>query len=337
MLLAELVLLGLQFLALARGGGVRLLLLDVGDARRELALQRDHILRADAGQRGGCVAVQIHETLEGLLLAAAEEPVDGPVFVGLQVVLVKLAQEISSQLLAEGFLDEPDILTQRGLAKGDAEKFLRAGHDIVLEPLAVQDGNNAIGIRDEIWIGGSRWLSFILYTSDFILTHNPPVIVHRGTRIRQNKARSSEGIPSHHAADGIGEEGGHVLASVGAGEGDLLLGHFGLQLAVEAVGGDEEPVVLRLQLLHPADGGGALRLPIPPARLQRRALQPRPQQRLVAEVPRGLEVVPVGAGEIDAVTCNFKKFISLSWIVEQLLRNWALLNISNLKIDRWAD
>ncbi len=76
----------------------------------------------------------------------------------------------------------------------------------------------------------------------------------------------------------------------------MLLGHFRLQLAVEAVGGDEEPVVLRLQLLHPADGGGALRFPIPPARLQRRALQPLPQQRLVAEVPRGLEVVPVGAG-----------------------------------------
>ena len=104
------------------------------------------------------------------------------------------------------------------------------------------------------------------------------------------------GIAAHHAADGIGEEGGHVAAGLGAGEGDLRLGHFGLQLAVEAVGGDEEPVVLRLQLLHPADGGGALRLPIPPARLQRRALQPRPQQRLVAEVPRGLEVVPVGAG-----------------------------------------
>ena len=108
-----------------------------------------------------------------------------------------------------------------------------------------------------------------------------------------------ERIAAHHAADGIGEERGHVAAGVGAGEGDLLLGHFGLQLAVEAVGGDEEPVVLRLQLLHPADGGGALRLPIPPARLQRRALQPRPQQRLVAEVPRGLEVVPVGAGAMS--------------------------------------
>ena len=79
----------------------------------------------------------------------------------------------------------------------------------------------------------------------------------------------------------------------------MLLGHFGLQLAVEAVGGDEEPVVLRLQLLHPADGGGALRLPISPARLQRCDLQPRPQQGLVAEVPRGLKIIPVGAGDGD--------------------------------------
>ena len=177
-------------------------------------------------------------------------------------------------------LDEAKVLLQSGFAEGSAEELAGAGHDVVLEPLAIEHGDDAV------LVGGEG--EFVLR-----LSHLVQKLTQRVAGVGEDEAGVVEGIAAHHAADGIGEEGGHVAAGLGAGEGDLLLGHFGLQLAVEAVGGDEEPVVLRLQLLHPADGGGALRLPIPPARLQRRALQPRPQQRLVAEVPRGLEVVPV--------------------------------------------
>ena len=42
------------------------------------------------------------------------------------------------------------------------------------------------------------------------------------------------------------------LRRVGAGKSDLLLGHLGLEFVVEAVGGDEKPVVLGLQFLHSA-------------------------------------------------------------------------------------
>ena len=165
------------------------------------------------------------------------------------MVLVEVVEEIFPQVLAEGVFEEAEILPQRRFAEGGAEEFAGAENDVVLEPLAIQHGDDAVLVGDEGEFG--QWLA-----------HFFQKLTQGVAGVGEDEAGVVGGIAAHHAADGIGEEGGHVAAGVGAGEGDLCLGHFGLQLAVETVGGDEEPVVLRLQLLHPADGGGALRLPL---------------------------------------------------------------------------
>ena len=261
------------------------------------------------------VAVHVHQGAESLL-RALEEPVDWSLLVCLEMIFVEVRQEILLQRLAQGFLDEAKILVEGGFTEGDAEELPSAGHDLVAKPFTLQYGNDCI----LIWREGNLIQRLI----DLL-----DVVLHRVSGISEDQSRLIERIAAHHAADGIGEEGGHVAAGLGAGEGDLLLGDAGLQLAVKAVGGDEEPVVLCLQILHPADGGGTLRLPIPPARLQRRALQSRPQQRLVAEVPRGLEVVPVGAG--DGNHLLHKRFDHI--LLQQSSREY--LEIPYMKMHRW--
>ena len=66
------------------------------DAGGDLALQRDDVFGAHARQRALVVAVQIDQALEGLLLAAGEQPVDGPLLVGLQVILEELVAEVAA-------------------------------------------------------------------------------------------------------------------------------------------------------------------------------------------------------------------------------------------------
>lgn len=64
--------------------------------------------------------------------------------------------------------------------------------------------------------------------------------------VSEDQPRLIEAEATHHAAGGVGEEGGYILAVVGTGEGDLVFRDFGLQLALQAVSSDEEPVVLCL-------------------------------------------------------------------------------------------
>ena len=124
---------------------------------------------------------------------------------------------------------------------------------VVIEPRHIAQGHDAVLIRRE-----GRVLARVKA---------------RIARSGVNEARRIQGIPAHHAADGIGEQfldavrpqpvfqsrpGGrigllriHAVTVEGiAGQGDLLEGHVRRQFVLEAVGLDEHPVVLFLQTLH---------------------------------------------------------------------------------------
>ena len=93
--------------------------------------------------------MQIDECLE-TLLGALKKPVDGPLLVGLEVVLVEVADEILAQILAEGFFDELKVLPQAGFAEGDLQEFAEAGHDVVLEPFAIQHRDDVVSVGVEL-------------------------------------------------------------------------------------------------------------------------------------------------------------------------------------------
>ena len=86
-----------------------------------------------------------------------------------------------------------------------------------------------------------------------------------------DEARRVQAVAAHHAADGVGDQLLHrvlaeagplllfgELAAVAVGgvhrEGDLLDGDVGGELVRQAVGVDEEAVVLLFEALHLGDG-----------------------------------------------------------------------------------
>ena len=85
-----------SFLRCAGRLAAGLVVFELVDAGGDLALKRNDVLGAHPGQRAFVVAVQVDEALEGPLLAAGEQPVDGPLLVDLQVVLVEPGGEVAA-------------------------------------------------------------------------------------------------------------------------------------------------------------------------------------------------------------------------------------------------
>ena len=75
-----------------------------------------------------------------------------------------------------------------------------------------------------------------------------------------DQPRLVEAVAAHHAADGVGDQPLDVLFPVGAVERDLVVGDFGRKFVLQAVGFDEEAVVLFLQFLHRAGSARAFRV-----------------------------------------------------------------------------
>ena len=101
MLLFELGPLLHQALAMGGGRGDLDVTLESLEPRRHFALKWNDVLAPHPRERALVVAVQVDQALEGLLLAAREEPVDGALLVGLQVVL----EEAVAEVAANGFRD----------------------------------------------------------------------------------------------------------------------------------------------------------------------------------------------------------------------------------------
>ena len=81
-----------------------------------------------------------------------------------------------------------------------------------------------------------------------------------------------------------------------AGEGDFLQRHLGRQLVLQAVGVNEDAVVLFLQPLHFLGHAAPMRAQAGVRALQRLGAVVRREQRKRGEIPRGFVGVPVGTG-----------------------------------------
>src|SRR5256885_9225326 len=117
----------------------------VVDTSSDLALKRNRVLRSHPGQRALVITVQIGKTLERPLLAAGEEPVDGPAFVGFQVIFEEILSEVAADRVARMFVpvgsnalgDELEILFQVFLWPGHAYELDETISSIVRKPVCV--------------------------------------------------------------------------------------------------------------------------------------------------------------------------------------------------------
>ena len=63
-----------------------------------------------------------------------------------------------------------------------------------------------------------------------------------------DQPRLVEAVAAHHAADGVGDQPLDVFFPVGTVERDLVVGDFGREFVLQAVGFDEEAVVFSLRV-----------------------------------------------------------------------------------------
>jgi uncharacterized protein (TIGR02687 family) len=114
-----------------------------------------HVIVEQQVHRVAGVAVQVDERLE-TAFRATEHPVNGALLVGFEMVLVELAHEIFAQLFTKRLLDEREVLRQSLLAVGNAQELAETTHDVVLKPLAVEHGQDAVGVEGKsgLWDAG---------------------------------------------------------------------------------------------------------------------------------------------------------------------------------------
>ena len=174
------------------------------------------------------------------------------------MIFVEVAAEVFAEVFAEGGFDEGQIGVEGAGGEADAQELAAAGNDVVFKPLAIEHGDDAVAVGLE----GDCVATF----ADF-----GDVVLQGVAGIGEDQAGVIEAIAAHHAAGGIRQQFlDRVLAeanpefvfseiaAVAVGgihrEGDLLDRHFGSEFLLEAVGVDEEAVVLLLQALHLGDG-----------------------------------------------------------------------------------
>ena len=147
-----------SFLRWRGAGRLGLVAFQLVDAGGDLALERDDVLGAHPGQRAFVVAVQVDEALEGPLLAAGEQPVDGPLLVHRQVVLVEPGGEVAADRVpwllavgrAEAVGDELQVLFQVFLRPRHADELHEAVGGVVPDaPIGFEQRDDAVVVGPE--------------------------------------------------------------------------------------------------------------------------------------------------------------------------------------------
>ena len=255
---------------------------EVGDGGAVTGLLLVDIVGAHTGDGVRLVAVHINQSLEAVLFAAVEEPVDGAFLVDLQVVGVEVVQEVAADdvargaLTAEGVGDEAQVLLQRlGTEDGFHPLDEATGH-IVVKVFIVADGDDIILIRHE---GAGEKVRSVLLLTDIVadkggwnalvetggIGHEARLIGLPG----EDEPRHIEGIPPEHTADGVGDEAADIASEIGAAHGDVLILDLGGQLVLQTVDVDEDAVQFLLVGFELVEALLALTLPQEPAQLER--------------------------------------------------------------------
>ena len=171
--------------ALAGGQGVvNLILLELSQTRFQLLqvgpeVVVEHLVEGVLG-----VAVQVDQAGEAPF-GALHHPVDRPLLVGLQVILVEVSAEVFADVFAERVLDEAEVFGDAALGEGDLQELAGAGDDVVFKPLAVENWDDAVGVGLE--------LDFAQGLADFFFIGNELISL-AVVGVSQNQSRLIEAV-----------------------------------------------------------------------------------------------------------------------------------------------
>ena len=142
--------------------------------------------------------MHVNKTLEAILLAAVEQPVDGALLIGLAVVLKEVLQKVGANYLARGALaaerlgNKGQVLLERLLAVRGAHKVDKVTHDVVVKVLVVGNGQHIVAIWHKGHVIG--------------IGHLGKIVRDRGTLVGQDQSVHVQRIAAKHAAHGIAYE-----------------------------------------------------------------------------------------------------------------------------------
>ncbi len=135
------------------------------------------------------VAVHVDERVERAV-QAGEEPVDRPLLVSLDVILIERLHEVVAQVFhTEGLSDEAEVLLEMLLAEGCTKKLPEARDDVILEPVTIHDRDDVVGIRHERRSGNLS-----------------QVVLHSGTLVGENQAGLVDAVSAEHAAHRVRDQ-----------------------------------------------------------------------------------------------------------------------------------
>ena len=175
------------------------------DAALDFAGEGYDVFGAQAGECAFVVAVQVDQSLEGALFATAEEPVDGALFIGLQVVFEELVGNVAANGLVWGFrgfgaqaLGQPGhVVFQCVWPPDGTQEFTDAAGCVVGKPEFVGDGDDAVSICGEGGVA-ARLKADV-------------------ARVGIDQAGLVEAVAAHHATNGVGDQALAVFFAVGTG------------------------------------------------------------------------------------------------------------------------
>jgi hypothetical protein len=185
------------------------------------------------------IPVEVDEALESPLLAAGEQPVDRSLLIHRQVVLVEPCGEVAADRVswllavsgAEAVSDELQVLLQVFLRLCHADELHDAVGGVIPDaPLGFKQRDDAvvIGPKGPVLAGVESLVA----------------------AVGVDQARFVEAVAAHHAANGVGKQPLDVLLPVGPVERDLVIRDFGGEFVLQAIGIDEEAVVLLFEFFH---------------------------------------------------------------------------------------
>ena len=222
---------------------------DLGFVHTLHLVQVVHTQGAD-GIRG--VAVEVDQCLKAVLLAAVEQPVDGPLAgagdrVGLAVILEEIVQEIVADdlpaggaLVAQCFGNVIQVCFQRIRTVHHLQPVAQAGDNIIVQIFFIGDGDDIIFVREEHLVYHNTFIA--VCTLQFLCRNRSGTVVQlvhkRLQRIRLSCKKQTiliNRVAPKHTAHGIAEQALDVSLQICLAHGHIFLFHFRGQFILQAV------------------------------------------------------------------------------------------------------
>ena len=115
------------------------------------------VVGAENGNGIGLIAVQVGQGIKGLLLAGGKQPVNRALFIGLDMVFIKIIQKIAPDSVAGGFFrssaqgvsNELQVFFQGSFTESNTDKINKAGDNVIAEVILCQYGDYIIPVNRE--------------------------------------------------------------------------------------------------------------------------------------------------------------------------------------------